>query len=296
MFIPAGVVASSLGDIRDHFGTNLHSAYSVRKLNAYSSFGFVIRRTVDDEEANLYYDDLGNISFTSVVSGFSSGSSASNLGQFMAAPGYTDADSLGSVASAAVVTWKDQGGSGRDVTNATEARQPTIVSGAVLKTENAIAALDFSGNMLTHSDGSAYAQPNTYVAVVQSDVTTGSDYFIDGDGSASNDRHVVGHSNNKKKIHADDWAGTASADTDQNLWFVMVNGASTAIHISGASDSAGGEDPGDYDMSGFTIGARHTTAGSAWDGRIQEILYFRGDQSAIRGDLEDDVNRYYSIY
>ena len=293
MFIPAGVTASSIGDLLDHFPTDIHYAFSLRRFNAWTGFGFRIRRNSDDVEADLYYDDTGDISLDSVVSNFSSSSSATNLGTFMASSGYTDADSLGSADNAQVVTWRDQSGNGRDVTNATEAYQPTIVSGGVLKTENGVAAMDFSGNMLQHPDASSYSQPNTYLFVTQSDNTASSKYLIDGDGSG--ERHVIGHSSGKMKIHADDWAGTASANTNQNLWFIMVNGASTAIHINGASDSAGGEDPGDYSLSGLTIGARYSGSYN-WDGRVQEIIYYRGDQSGTRVGMEFDVNRYYSVY
>lgn len=296
MFIPPGVVASSLGDIRDHFGTNLHSAYSVRKLNAYSSFGFVIRRTVDDEEANLYYDDLGNISFTSVVSGFSSGSSAANLGQFMAASGYTDADSLGAVATARVVTWKDQSGNSRDATHATEGSQPLLVEDGVLKTEGGIITLDFLTDMLQQSDASDYSQPNTFMTVAKSNDTSGTRYLLDGDGSATDDRQILAHNSNYKKMHAGAWSDSSgdASDTDQHLWFLVFNGAGSLLHIDGGADVCAG-DPGDRDISGLSIGGRYSGAQN-WYGTIQEVLYFRGDQIAIRGDIEDDVNRYYSIY
>lgn len=293
MFVPAGVVAASIGDLLDHFPTSIHSAFSMRKFNSYAGFGFRIRRTVDDVEADLYYDDVGDISFDSVVSNFSSSSSSTNLGEFMAKSGYTDQDSLGAVASARVVTWKDQSGGGRDVTQATEAYQPLLVHNAVITTENGVTALDFDIDFLQHTDASSYSQPNTYMLVIQSDVVGSSDYIIDGD--ASGDRHVIGHSSSRMKIHADDWAGTASANTNQNLWFVMVNGASTAIHINGASDSAGGEDAGDYSMSGLTIGARYSGSNN-WHGRVQEIIYYRGNQSGTRAGMEFDINRYYGIY
>ena len=281
----------------DNFPT-AHAAYSLRKLRRnYTGVCCRIRRESNDYEADLHFTGIGEVSLDSTLSNFSSASSATNLGQFMAAGGYTDADSLGSADTARVVTWKDQSGNGRDVTNATEAQQPLLVSSGTLQTENGKVALDFYGDMLTHSDGSSYAQPNTYVAVVQSDATTGSDYFIDGDGSVSDERHVIGHSSNYKKIHAGAWTDSSgdASDTDQHLWFIVVDGASSLLHIDGGSDVANG-DPGDREMSGLTIGSRHTTGASSWDGRIQELIYYRGDQSGTRAEMELDVNSYYSIY
>jgi len=282
----------------DNFPT-AHAAYSLRKLRRnYTGACFVARRTVDDVEADLHFDSSGTISFDSVVDNFSSSSSATNLGQFLAASGYTDVDSLGSAASSRIVTWKDQSGNGRDVTHETEGYQPLLVLNGTLQTENSKVALDFSSNILQHSDASSYAQPNTYLAVIQSDVTSGVRYFIDGDGSGggSVDRNVIGHSINYKRMWADDYTNLSgsAADTDQNLWFAVFNGASTLLHINGGSDVAAG-DPGDYAISGLTIGGRYS--GEAfWDGRVQEIIYYRGDQSGTRAGMELDVNTYYSIY
>ena len=131
MFVAPGIVASSIGDLLDHFPSNVHSAFSVRKFNGYTGFAFRIRRNSDDVEADLYYDDVGDISLDSVVSNFSSSSSATNLGQFMASSGYTDSDSLGSTDNALVATWKDQSGNGRDITQATAGKQPTLVLNGV---------------------------------------------------------------------------------------------------------------------------------------------------------------------
>ena len=293
MFVSPGIVASSIGDLLDHFPSNVHSAFSMRKFNGYTGFGFRIRRTVDDVEADLYYDDVGDISFNSVVSNFSSSSSSTNLGEFMAKSGYTDQDSLGAVASARVVTWKDQSSNGRDITQASESLQPLLVHNAVLTTENGVTALDFASDRLQHSDASSYSQPNTYLCVAQSDATSGNDYMTDGDGSGG--RQLVVHTGGKKSHWAATFASSSeSTDTDQHLWFSVFDGSDSVLGIDGGSNVLTSS-PGTQSQSGFTVGAR-CSGSNYWDGRIQEVIYYTGDHEGTRTGMEFDINRYYGIY
>ena len=292
MFIPAGVTASSIGDLLDHFPTSVHSAFSVRRFNSYTGFAARIRRTTDDVEADLYYDDTGDLSFDSPVSNFSASSSSTNLGEFMSVDGYTDQDSVGDTASR-VVTWKDQSGNGRDVTNATEAYQPLLFNIDTLTAQNGVTAFDFASDMLQHSDASSYSQPNTYIAVVQSDGTSGNVYFTDGDGSGG--RQLMTHSSNYKQLWAAAFGASSDAsDTDQHLWFCVFDGTNSNMHIDGGSNVMTGN-AGTQAQSGLTIGARYSGS-NAWNGRIQEIIYYTGDHEATRAGMEFDVNRYYSIY
>ena len=302
MFIPAGVTASSIGDLLDHFPTSIHGAYSLRRFNKYTGACCRVRRPDDDNEADVNFNDLGEISLDSLVDNHSGGSSATILGDFLYASGYSNPDAMPAANNAYIVSWKDQSGGGRDVTQATEGDQPTLAVSGVLQTENGRVAIDFDSDVLQHSDASSYAQPNTYLAVIQSDATTGTTWFLDGDGSGggSVDRNVIGHSINYKRMWADDYTNLSGSatDTDQNLWFAVFNGASTLLHINGGSDVASG-DPGDYAMSGLRIGAHYafpSTNYADWDGRIQEIIYYITDQSGTRAGMEWDVNRYYSIF
>ena len=293
MFVPAGVVAASIGDLLDHFPTSIHSAFSMRKFNSYAGFGFRIRRNSDDVEADLYYDDVGDISLDSVVSNFSSSSSATNLGQFMASSGYTDSDSLGSTDNALVATWKDQSGNGRDITQASAGNQPTLVLNGVLQSQNSVSAIDFSGDRLQHSDASSYSQPNTYLCVAQSDATGGNDYMTDGDGSGG--RNLVVHTGNKKSLWSAAFASSSEAtDTDEHLWFSVFDGSNSVLGIDGGSNVLTST-PGTQSQSGFTVGAR-CSGSNYWDGRIQEVIYYTGDHEGTRTGMEFDINRYYGIY
>jgi len=293
MFVSPGIIASSIGDLLDHFPSNVHSAFSVRKFNGYTGFAFRIRRNSDDVEADLYFDDVGDISLDSVVSNFSSSSSATNLGQFMASSGYTDADYLGSTDNALVATWKDQSGNGRDISQPEAGKQPTLVLNGVLETENGVTALDFYGDRLKVTDSNSYSQPNTYLCVAQSDATSGNDYMTDGDGSGG--RQLVVHTGGKKSHWAATFASSSeSTDTDQHLWFSVFDGSNSVLGIDGGSNVLTSS-PGTQSQSGFTVGAR-CSGSNYWDGRIQEVIYYTGDHEGTRTGMEFDINRYYGIY
>ena len=293
MFLSSGVISSSIGDLLDHYPTNIHSAYSVRRFNKYTGIAFRIRRNSDDVEADLHFDDLGEISLNSVVSNFSSSSYASNLGEFMASDGYSDSDSLGSADNALVASWSDQSGNGRNISQAEAGKQPTLVLDGVIETENGRMALDFYGDRLQILDSNSFSQPNTYLCVAQSDATSGNDYMTDGDGSGG--RQLVVHTNNKKSQWAATFASSSeSSDTDQHLWFSVFDGADSVLGIDGGPNVLTSS-PGTQSQSGFTVGARKSGS-NYWDGRIQEVIYYTGDHEETRTGMEFDVNRYFNIY
>lgn len=293
MFVPCGVIAGSIGDLLDHFPENIHSAFSVRRFNSFTGFAFRIRRNSDDEEADLHFDDLGEISLESLVNNFSSSSYASNLGEFMASSGYSDSDSLGEPDNALIASWSDQSGNGRSISQAEAGKQPTLVLDGVIETENGRKALDFYGDRLKITDSNSYSQPNTYLCVAQSDATSGNDYMTDGDGSGG--RQLVVHTGGKKSHWAATFASSSeSSDTDQHLWFSVFDGSDSVLGIDGAANVLTSS-PGTQSQSGFTVGAR-CSASNYWDGRIQEIIYYTGDHEATRAGMEYDVNRYFNIY
>lgn len=291
MSIAAGITASSIGDNLDHFGADCFAAFSVRRFNIYTGFAFRIRRTVDNVEADLYFDDLGEISFDSSVANFSSSSYASNLGEFMAASGYTDQDSLGAVASARVSAWKDQSGNGRDIVQSSTTRQPLLVHNAVITTENGKVALDFYSDRLEWDDSTVESQPRTFLAVANSDSHTSSDYMFDSDDN--NNRLLFIHNSSVRTMYSTAFAGTSSADANQNLWFGLFNGSSSELAINGTNETS--LDPGSGGIDGLCVGARYN-GGNSWDGDIQEFIHWGADMSGNRSNIEGDTNKYFGIY
>tara|TARA_R100001129_G_scaffold183913_2_gene167458 strand:- start:1995 stop:2870 length:876 start_codon:yes stop_codon:yes gene_type:complete len=291
MSIAAGITASSIGDNLDHFGSDCFAAFSVRRFNSYSGVAMRIRRESDNNEADVSFNDLGEISLDSTVSNFSSSSSATNLGQFVAASGYTDADSLGSADSARTVTWKDQSGNSRDITQATTTRQPLLVSSGTMVTENGKVSLDFYSDRLEWDDATVQSQPRTFLAVANSDSHTSSDYMFDSDDN--NNRFLFIHNSSVRTMYSTAFAGTSSADANQNLWFGLFNGSSSELAINGTNET--GLDPGSGGIDGLCVGARYN-GGNSWDGDIQEFIHWGADMSANRSNIEGNTNKYFGIY
>ena len=175
------------------------AAYSVRLLDTavgvptYTGACMRVRRDTaggvgDNTEADVAFDS-GVISLDSAVSNFSATSNATNLGQFLNATGYTNADSLTVVADGFTVEWKDQSGNGNDATQATYGSQPQIfdkTSATDLITENGKPAIKpTSGSQMFDFSVAASLAGATFFSVVRIISGTTSAVFVNGATSAT---------------------------------------------------------------------------------------------------------------
>ena len=101
--------------------------------------------TGDDDEADVSFDtslSTPTISLDSAISNASSGVTATTFGEFVAASGYSNPDSLSGTILAYVDSWMDQSGNGNDAEQTTHGNQPQIYNGsAVITATNNIAAI-----------------------------------------------------------------------------------------------------------------------------------------------------------
>ena len=99
--IPAGEGSSLL---LDQYGDNAFLAVSFRKLRtAYTGFSIRIRRQgiagstgTADDQADLHFDENGYTSLDSPITAVTAGVLSTTLGEFCAAPGYSNPDSMSS--------------------------------------------------------------------------------------------------------------------------------------------------------------------------------------------------------
>ena len=85
-------------------------AFSLRRLRTgYGGPILRLRRSADDEEADVHFDARMGFSLDCPVDNFSSGSNATNLGEFCDSSGYDDPDSI-ATSSAYMKIWYDQSG------------------------------------------------------------------------------------------------------------------------------------------------------------------------------------------
>jgi uncharacterized protein (TIGR02145 family) len=118
--------------ILDTYGTSVHHAFSLRKLKStYSGFCFRGARTIGGitVEVNVGFDSNFTISLDSPITTISGAgsTSATTLGQFAGSLGYTNPDAIPQLQTVSVVTWYDQSGNNKNVTNAVLGGRPFIV-------------------------------------------------------------------------------------------------------------------------------------------------------------------------
>ena len=107
---PAGIAATL-----DQISAPSAAAFSLSKLRAaYTGSAVRVRRSSDNAEANIGFTANGDLDTAALLAHVGSGASDNGF----------------------VTTWYDQSGNGRDVTQATAANQPQIVSNGAIETQN----------------------------------------------------------------------------------------------------------------------------------------------------------------
>lgn len=145
-------------------------AFSVRKLRAAYTGKVVKVRRSDNVEGTLAFDGANMLSLNSALTVTSGSSSATNLGEFAAADGYTDADSKGSGQTVSVVEWYNQydNTESEKFYNGTSSRQPVLVTSGVLETKNGVTTIKFADHHLTATNFDERMQTQCYVYALNS--------------------------------------------------------------------------------------------------------------------------------
>ena len=248
--------------------TGAYRAYSVRRLTGnYTGSLIRVRESGGDTEADIGYDANGDLDTTALLA-------------------HTGAN------NGFVVTWYDQSGNGLNLTNATDAEQPQIVSsGSVIVDAGGIPTLQFDGtdDYLVNSAGSDGSQPFTTLSVQKTN-TAGNDYSIGVSSSGFNPGGVF------NKVNAGVLStqhSTNNSTSNIQIWTVTFNGASTVFRINNDEDTvdAGTNNGG----ASFAVGAT-TAGGQDYDGDISEAIFWNSDKSSSHATIESNVNDYYSAF
>ena len=280
------------------------AAYSVRQLSNTAPLSMRVRRdtaggTGDDDEADVLFDFTltdPTISLDSRINNASTGVASTTLGEFLNATGYTDVDSLGTVADGFCDTWYDQSGAGNDAEQTTFGNQPQIFDSASptdLITVNGKPTIYQGG--LQSATITPLAQPNTAFVVNKLDSLKGAVLL---DGKTSGNRNLINHGGGPVQIGM--YAGSTTvrntpSDLNQRLYSVLFNGANSEIWRDGTSITTG--NPGTASSDGFSINSIFN--GTIDDGdNIQEFIFWNSDQDTAgnRSGIETNINTYFSIY
>jgi len=280
-----------------------YHAYSLRKLKStYTGFCLRVRRTtstpsITTTTVDLGFDVFNTISMNSpitVVSGLGI-TSAKTLGEF--AIGTVDGFTAHSAIN--VVTWYDQSGNNRNVTNATASQQPRLVrldlGIATLETSGGKAAVRFTSassqrliltntsvslnNVSSYALGSSIALTNN--AILSMGDTIGTNIFWLPQASLVAYRTTstfTGNGNvaNQPRLY-ELICGTSIANAYAN-GNILAPTAGTAV-MTGTN-------------SVIRLGQYSTTV--FMNGYITEVISFVGTSN--RTDIESNINTYYSVW
>ena len=279
---------------------------SLRRLStAYNGPICRMRRSADDEECDVHFDARHYFSLDSPVDNFSSGSAATNVGEFCDSSGYDDPDGI-ATSSAYMPKWYDQSGNGHDAIETSASYQPRLIyNGAVSYGYTADAD---AGTPATYEDGTSnmagtqwgeIAHPNS-IAVVGADTSVGgggNKYFWEGTTSAS--RNIVGgfYNNDDSGIYAggsdyvkiDDSNKTAG----NKIYFAVWNGDDSIFRLDDEEAYGTTDDNPQY---GYNLFTRYNGTSNRMLGYTNEYIFWPTDQSSLSAEICKAQNDFFQRY
>jgi hypothetical protein len=301
------------------------AAYSVRQLANTAPLSMRVRRdtaggTGDDDEADVLFDFTltdPTISLDSRINNASTGVASTTLGEFLNATGYTDVDSLGTVADGFCDTWYDQSGNGNNAEQTAFGSQPQIFDSASptdLITENGKPVLDFSDvSQLTtpfDTSSSAFDLPQTMVLATRF-VSGGSfenyNFVVSGGSSQVFGKfEMYSHPADGTYTQLRTGSGSGSAvnvntssftSTDMYLHSGIWGSSNMKMSYNGGSVITGGAtNSNDHTNILLALGATSNTISGAF--RTPEFIIWPTDQDSdgnLSG-INTNINTYFSIY
>lgn len=254
----------------DAVGVAAHRAYSLKRVKATAVKAIRVRRSSDNAEQDIGFATGGGLDVTALLAFVGAG-------------------------SAFVVTWYDQSGNGRDVTQATQAAQPRIVNAGVVDS--------VGGQPAVFLGGAAYLESTT-VGLIAAGAS--SMLGVLSVSTATNGRIAAAESSTTTAA-TQSWFGLASG-LQQNA--AVINDAGTGLYTGTASSAmptaavqqvslvdsgtfiqgfrnGAAATPGTtytragstFTISRFDIGTRYSGAGTPaafayWNGYISELVFF----------------------
>ena len=247
------------------------AAYSTRKLRtAYAGSCMRVRRASDNAEQDIGFVD-GVLDEASLIA-FAAGS-------------------IGFV-----VTWYDQSGNARNLTQSTAANQLRIISaGVVLKANGKAAAYNTGTNRFMDAAGVVLSQPDTIFSVHEENQTGGTNVFYDGSDSAARQALYATGGALARFSGTVQSSGVAVVANTLRQFSTYFAGASSYLRRNGTLLQA--TSAGTQGLNGFRIGDGAGAGGGnlSMIGYYSEFIIYASDQSANRAAIESNVMTYFGI-
>ena len=265
--------------------TGSTAAFSIRKLRSAQTNCLRVRRSSDNAEQDIGFS--GNDMDTSSLTSFCS-----------ATDGF-------------VVTWYDQSGNARDMTQSTAASQPKIVSsGSIVAGVDGKVSLDFDGSndrMVTSATLANYISASAstiFVVFVADAIDTGAlasyqydTIFCDTSGYAG--LHLAG--TDKMKFYNwdgnEDYAGPTIATSTDYIAEMRHESGTLYAKVNNGSESSATSGNTQVTTGNPEIGGRLYGVSPFFNGRLSEIIFYdTALSSGNRSTASTDINTYYTTY
>ena len=284
-----------------------HHAYSLRKLSsAYTGFCLRVRRTTTTPsatttEVNVSFNSFNTIGLDSLIT-YASGASttATNLGQFCASVvnGYTNPDGVNTNQNILVVTWYDQSGNNKNVTQTAAGNQPRLVELGNLELSGGKVAVRFTStssqrlvltdssvplnNVSTYALGNSLALTNNAILSMGNVVNTNIFWLPSGNTIAYRNVNIWSNGNiaNQPRLY-ELICGTTVVDAYANGNLLTPTSPQTPMTGNNII---------------ISIGLYSTTGGTNvfMNGYIPEVISFVG--TPLRTGIETNINSYYNVW
>ena len=264
-------------------------AYSMRKIRkGYSGYAIKARRGSDDEEADVAFDDDGEISTDSLVYN-ASGSTADGT-NFNTWAGTT----------AYLKTWYDQSGGGFDISQTTAASQPMVKFGSLFAVNGKFAPYFSTDFLPVDSTDLNIGSISVYWVGKNSNLSFATNQWpwgLSTDGSEWFG-HLLYDSADRFYYGGQAAVSSVTSNTNQH---VLQFSAGTSDAPKMYRDGSAGTGSGTRETDDCTVNSTNGigmwgTSLYAWQGYVQEFIVFSNDTNSDRANITSNINTFYDIY
>jgi hypothetical protein len=199
-----------------------------------------------------------------------------------------------------VETWYDQSGNGNDATQSVATKQPKIVDGGSLVS----GGIDFDGvdDYLVTTQGlivELSQNPASVFCVAHPNNTNEGYLLTEGDaiGPYSSQFILNGSGVGASTVWVNTTEFGSGFPASKTLGGFIYNGTTFQAYLNGSADGSAGTAVINAETSNQTfIAARADGNNEFFDGKVEELITYKSDQSANRTGIETNINDHYNIY
>jgi len=294
-----GIYVSQL--ILNNLTNTAKSVYSLRRINGnYKHYVVRIRRGYDNAIADVAFDTNDAFSLNSKIKLVSGSTNAKKLGEFVAASGYTDVDSIGSGDSAYVVILYDQN-LFADLKQTIESNQPRIINSGALEVKNSKPSIFFDNSTDAQLDTDTFSartpSSTTVYSVMsmESGIDNYGQIYNSGASSVIKDSGLM-----KWRAYNGDNEFAVAPATQLSSYGGLYRFAHYVLTSASCGFNIYGPERSETRYSGSDSGISYTSnriGGTSGKFYLSELIVFETDLTGTADDiaLKNDTATYYGI-